>query len=329
MHMLSGLSDGGEGDTFATEIRVANEPAEQPFRLPKPSPNPLTWVGGAWNAATALTSAAALAVEGAAEIVDGLLRPAAPSSLTGPVTTMRRYSAAQVSLKEVATVCHAFDVTLNDVALAAITDSYRAALIRRGEQPRRDSLRTLVPVSVRSNDATNKTDNRVSAMLPFLPVDKADRAEQLRAVHRRLIRAKSSGQRQAGSAFMSAANVVPFPLTAWTVRALTRLPQRGVVTVATNVPGPRHPLRVMGRDVVRLLPVPPIALRLRTGIAILSYADTLVFGINADFDAAPDVDELASGIERAVASLVTLSKARRRSNGKAALSLAQKGEAGQ
>ena len=198
MHMLSGLSDGGEGDTFATEIRVANEPAEQPFRLPKPSPNPLTWVGGAWNAATALTSAAALAVEGAAEIVDGLLRPAAPSSLTGPVTTMRRYSAAQVSLKEVATVCHAFDVTLNDVALAAITDSYRAALIRRGEQPRRDSLCTLVPVSVRSNDATNKTDNRVSAMLPFLLVDKADRAEQLRAAHRRLIRVKSSGQRQAG-----------------------------------------------------------------------------------------------------------------------------------
>ena len=122
---------------------------------------------------------------------------------------------------------------------------------------------------------------------------------------------------------------IPFPLTAWTVRALTRLPQRGVVTVATNVPGPAIPLRLMGRDVVRLLPVPPIALRLRTGIAILSYADTLVFGINADFDAAPDVDELASGIEQAVASLVTLSKARRHSHGDAALSLAQKGEAGQ
>ena len=186
---------------------------------------------------------------------------------------MRRYSAVQVPLKDVAKVCHAFDVTLNDVALAAITDSYRAALIRRGEQPRRDSLRTLVPVSVRSNDAMNKTDNRVSAMLPYLPVDKADRVEQLRAVHRRLTRAKSSGQRQAGSVFVSAANVVPFAFTAWMVRALTRLPQRGVVTVATNVPGPRHRLQVMGRDVVRLLPIPPLALRLRTGIAILSYAD--------------------------------------------------------
>ena len=39
------------------------------------------------------------------------------------------------------------------------------------------------------------------------------------------------------------------------------------------------------------------------GIAILSYADDLVFGITADYDAASDVDELATGIERAAARL--------------------------
>jgi diacylglycerol O-acyltransferase len=199
-------------------------------------------------------------------------------------------------------------VTVNDVALAAITDSFRAALVRRGEQPRRNSLRTLVPVSIRSNDAQDATDNRVSVMLPFLPVDKEDPAEQLQAVHRRLTRAKSSGQRQAGGIFVAAVNVIPFPLTAWAVRALTRLPQRGVVTLATNVPGPRQRLRIVGREVVRVLPIPPIALQLRTGIAIVSYADELVFGITADYDATPDVDELARGIEQGVARLVALSQ---------------------
>ena len=197
-------------------------------------------------------------------------------------------------------------VTVNDVALAAITDSFRAALVRRGEQPRRNSLRTLVPVSIRSNDAQDATDNRVSVMLPFLPVDKEDPAEQLQAVHRRLTRAKSSGQRQAGGIFVAAVNVIPFPLTAWAVRALTRLPQRRVVTLATNVPGPRQRLRIVGREVVRVLPIPPIALQLRTGIAIVSYADELVFGITADYDATPDVDELARGIEQA--RLVALSQ---------------------
>ena len=180
---------------------------------------------------------------------------------------MRRYSAAQVSLREVAKVCHAFEVTLNDVALAAITDSFRAALVRRGERPRRNSLRTLVPVSIRSNDATDVADNRVSVMLPFLPVDKEDPVEQLRAVHRRLTRAKGGGHRPSGQRFRRCVSVMPLPLTAWAVRALTKLPQRGVVTLATNVPGPRQPLRIMDREVVRILPIPPIALQLRTGIA--------------------------------------------------------------
>ena len=307
MHLVSGLSDGGEGDTFATEIRAATEPPKKLFRLPNVSLNPLDWATGTWRLAASATSAALLAVEGAIEITGGLLSPAAQSSLTGPVTTMRRYSAAQVSLREVAKVCHAFEVTLNDVALAAITDSFRAALVRRGERPRRNSLRTLVPVSIRSNFATDVADNRVSVMLPFLPVDKEDPVEQLRAVHRRLTRAKGSGQRQAGSVFVAAVSVMPFPLTAWAVRALTKLPQRGVVTLATNVPGPRQPLRIMDREVVRILPIPPIALQLRTGIAILSYADDVVFGITADYDAAPDVDELAAGIEQAVARLAAMS----------------------
>lgn len=304
MHMISGLSDDGEGDTFATEIRAASEPADKRFRLPSVSLNPLDWASGMWQLATTATGAAALAVEGAIEITAGLIRPAAPSSLAGPITTMRRYSAARVRLSDVTEISHKFGVTLNDVALAAITDSFRAALVRRGEQPRRSSLRTLVPVSIRSNDAADATDNRVSIMLPFLPVDKEDPVDQLQAVHRRLARTKASGQRQAGGIFVAAVNVVPFPLTAWAVRALTRLPQRGVVTLATNVPGPRQRLRIMGREVVSVLPIPPIALQLRTGIAIVSYADELVFGITADFDAAPDVDELARGIEQAVARLL-------------------------
>ncbi len=305
MHLLAGLSDGGEVDTFVGKIRGSRAPAKPPLRPSKPSLNPLDWVRGAWHAASDVTAAAAQAAEGTFGILDTLLRPGTRSSLNGPVTSMRCYSAAQVSLRDVEKIRDKFDVTLNDVALAAITDSYRAALIRRGEQPRRDSLRTLVPVSVRSADAMNRTDNRVSVMLPYLPVDKADRVEQLGAVHQRLARAKFSGQREAASTILSATKFVPFALTAWSVRALTRLPQRGIVTVATNVPGPRCGVQIMGRDVVRLLPIPPVALRLRSGIAILSYGDQLVFGIIADLDAGPDVDELASGIEMAVKSLAT------------------------
>ncbi|HEX9831684.1 MAG TPA: wax ester/triacylglycerol synthase family O-acyltransferase [Mycobacterium sp.] len=306
MHMLSGLSDNGDGETFATEIRAAKAAPTTPAGIPKISLNPLTWATGMWHLAAGVTSTAATTIEGAIAVAGGILRPAAESSLIGPVTTMRRYSAASVSFQDVARVKQAFDVTLNDVALAAIATSFRAALVRRGKEPRRNSLRTLVPVSVRSNDAAGVADNRVSVMLPFLPVDRADPVDRLRTVNRRLARAKSSGQREAGSVFLAAVNLMPFLLTAPAVRVLTRLPQRGVVTLATNVPGPRQRLQIMGRKVLRVLPIPPIALRLRTGIAIVSYADEVVFGITADYDATPDVDEMARGIEQAVAELVAL-----------------------
>jgi diacylglycerol O-acyltransferase len=101
--------------------------------------------------------------------------------------------------------------------------------------------------------------------------------------------------------------------------------QRGVVTLATNVPGPRKRLRVMKREVIRLLPIPPLALQLRTGIAIMSYADHLVFGIIGDYDATPDVDELANGIERAVVRLSAISAGHWRSTPVGTLSLVHGG----
>ncbi|KLO33739.1 wax ester/triacylglycerol synthase family O-acyltransferase [Mycobacterium haemophilum] len=313
--LLGKLSDDGLGsgsDSFAKNIRAAKQSDELALRLPPMTRNPVTWLGGIWRTAVAAAAAAEHAAVGVAELTASLLSSPPESSLTGPVTTMRRYSAARVRLVDMEKVSRAFGVTLNDVALSAITDSYRKLLLSRGEQPHRDSLRTLVPVSVRSMKDFRRTDNRVSAMLPLLPVDEADPVKQLELVHSRLATVKSSGQREAGNTFVAAANAIPFALWAWTVRLVTRLPQRAVVTVATNVPGSRRRQQLMGREVLEVLPVPPIALGLRTAIAMVSYADSFVFGITADYDTAPDIDQLAAGIEQAVAQLVDVIPIRRR-----------------
>ncbi len=311
VRMLTSMADPGAGETFAGDIRAANELPSSIVLSAGLSRNPLTWAGGLWRASLATTAVAAQTARGAAEFVTGLAMPAAGSSLHGSVANMRRYSAARVSLKEVETVCEAFGVTLNDVALAAITDSFRTMLLRRGEKPRRNSLRTLIPVSVRTPDAMNRTDVRVSAMLSSLPVDQHDPVKRLRLVHARLDRLKSSGERQAASTLVTLTDYVPFVVSAWAIRLLTRLPQRSIVTLATNVPGPRQRLQVLGRPVEELLPIPPIAMQLRTVISMLTYVDELVFGVTADYDATPDVDELASGIELGVARLVTRALARK------------------
>ncbi len=305
--LLARFSDDADGrgaNTFATDIRAAKQPDGSGPGLPRLGFNPFSWVGQIGRGALAAAAAAEHVAFGAAELTASLFSAAPESSLNGPVTTMRRFSAARVRLADLKRVARAFDVTLNDVALAAITDSYRRMLLERGERPTHNSLRTLVPVSVRPTNHFGMTDNQVSAMLPLLPVDEADPVEQLRLVHTRLTRAKASGQSEGGSALVSAARNIPFALTAWGIRLLARLPQRAVVALATNVPGPRKKQTLMGRRVLEILPIPPIALQVRTGIAMLSYADTFVFGITADYDAAPDIEALAAGIEHGVAQLV-------------------------
>ena len=308
--MLAKMSDEGAGETFAGDIRAARESSPSILGLLRPRLNPLTWMSDAWRATLAAGSAAEHAVVGAAELTAHVLTAGQESSLNGPVTGRRRYSAASVDLAVMKAVARDFDVTLNDVALAAITSSYRAMLLDRGETPGPHALRTLVPVSMRSMSDFDVTDNRVSAMLPLLPVDEPDPVKQLESVHQRLTEAKGSGQREGGNAVFAAAGNLPFAFSAWTVRLLTRLPQKSVAALATNVPGPRGRQRVLGRTVLEILPIPPIALHLRTGIAMVSYAGRFSFGITADYDSAPDVDALARGIEDGVRRLAALGGAR-------------------
>ena len=106
--MFARLCDDGGGGTFATPIHAAHEPTRSGPRLPALSFNPIDWIAGAWRTSLGVTTAAAQALQGAVEIAGGLLRPAAASSLTGPVTNMRRYATVEVSLEDVARVCDRF-----------------------------------------------------------------------------------------------------------------------------------------------------------------------------------------------------------------------------
>lgn len=307
-HLLTGLCDesGDPVASFAGHIGGSHQTSSAGLSFGLSA----SWVADLWKTSTAISAAAIRAARGTVELSAGLLRQGVATSLNGPMSAMRRYSSAKVSLGDIRLICQTFGVTLNDVALAALTEGYRGMLERRGEHPHPETLRTLVPVSTRAGDAAGRTDNRVSVMLPYLPVEAEGPVRRLQLVHSRLSRTKSTGQRQAGSAFVSAANHLPFALTAWAVRLLTRLPQQGVTALATNVPGPSQTLHILGREMLDVLPVPPIALQLRTGVAMLSYSDNLFFGVLADYDTIPDVDEFARSIETAVARLVASAERR-------------------
>jgi hypothetical protein len=52
-----------------------------------------------------------------------------------------------------------------------------------------------------------------------------------------------------------------------------------------------------------LYPYVPIGNAVRLSVAILSYLDSVSFGVTADYESVPDLDVLATGIDRALAEL--------------------------
>jgi len=233
-----------------------------------------------------------------------LARPATASSLSGSLGSARCWAGAQVSLDDVRIIRRGLGGTVNDVVLAAVTRGFRDLLLSRDEPPARHAVRTLVPVSVRTSRQRGQADNRISAVVAELPVHVADPVERLRAVRTELDRLKASGEAAAGGVLTELARYVPPMLLSAGLTGIFRVPQRFVVTVATNVRGPRTPLYAAGRRLRELYPYVPIADRLRIGVAVSSYAGALYFGITADRDSTPDVDVLIAGIEDGLRELV-------------------------
>jgi diacylglycerol O-acyltransferase len=240
------------------------------------------------------------------------LRPATGSSLSGHIGRQRRYTWARASLDDVKAIKRELGGTVNDVALAAISGGFRALLLARGEEPGPHMVRSLVPVSVRAPGAENVYENQVSAVVADLPVHIANPVERLAAVQAELLDLKTSKEAVAGEALTTVGRYTPFPVASWWVRLGFGYPQRDIVTVTTNVPGPQQPLYGMGRRIVEIIPYVPIATTLRTGVSIFTYCGQMTFGLTGDFAASPDLDVLAHGIEDGIAELLKASHRRTR-----------------
>jgi diacylglycerol O-acyltransferase / wax synthase len=224
-----------------------------------------------------------------------LASPAA-RSLNGPSGPHRRWEWTQASLTEVKQVRTAFGGTVNDVVLAAVTRGFRDLLAERGELSNGRTVRSLVPVSVRAESEKGTLNNRVSALLVSLPVDEPDPLVRLARLREQMDDLKSSRQAVGAQALTELAGFAAPTLLAMGSRATFRFPQPMMQTVTTNVPGPRFPLYLLGRQMIEIHPYVPIAYNLRISVGILSYLDQLNFGINADLDAVPDIGVLRQGI---------------------------------
>jgi diacylglycerol O-acyltransferase len=238
------------------------------------------------------------------------LRTTPPLSIEGTIGPNRVWAHSSARIDDIRAIRRAFGGTFNDVVLAAVAGGYRKLLLRRGDDADDAVVRSLVPVSVRAEDARGVPGNRVSAFLYELPVHLADPVERLRAVREGMGELKGSHMADAGEAATTLGNLAPPMVVGFVsrlgMRVMHRLPQRSINTVTTNVPGPQFPLYCLGREMLEYYPYVPLSHGLRVGTAILSYNGRVAFGITGDFDTAPDVAVLATAIKAGIKELKKL-----------------------
>jgi hypothetical protein len=168
----------------------------------------------------------------------------------------------------------------------------------------------MVPVSVRKPGERGTLNNQVTAVFVDLPVGVRDPAERLARIRRQMDDHKAAMQAVDARSIIAMGDFVAPTLLALGVRAAMQAGQLWCQAVTTNVPGPRIPLYVLGRRMCSTHAYVPIAGGTRVSIGIFSYLNSITFGINADFDAFPDVDVLAGGIRSGIEELLALAGSR-------------------
>jgi len=271
-------------------VERATAPAEVAASLAAIARRPLAIASSARDA---LTGVGALAWAG--------LNPAPSTPYNERIGPHRRFTWVRGSLGDVKRLKNELGGTVNDVVLATVAGALGRHLRRRGVDTDGLELKAMIPVSVRSDEARGATGNQVAAMMAVLPVYCEDPVTRLEVVGEQMRALKESGQAVGAQALTELSGFAPPTILSQAARLMSR--QRVFNLVVTNVPGPQYPLYLMGRELSDIFPMVPLAQNQGLGVAIMSYNGRLNFGLNADFDALPDLEQLADDVADSLADL--------------------------
>lgn len=214
----------------------------------------------------------------------------------------RRFDWVRLDLTRVKEVKNQFGGTVNDVVLTSIVGAMRRYLAGRaptGRSPR--DLRVMIPVNIRSRDQQGDLGNRVAQMVAPLPLGE----DHPRRTYHRVVAVTESVKRS----HQAEATELIEDFSDWTASGLlTQLvrlaaKRRPYNLVVTNVPGPPIPLYLLGARLLHSYPMVPLFSNQALGIALFSYMDGIYFGVNADWDALPDMHDFVDAIDHSFEEL--------------------------
>jgi diacylglycerol O-acyltransferase / wax synthase len=242
------------------------------------------------------------ALEAVGEVAWAGLDPAPETPVNVPIGPHRRLCWVRARLDDFKRVKNVFGGTVNDVVLAVVTGALRRWLRTRGVRTEGVELRALVPVSIRAQDQHGELGNKLAAMRGPLPVYIDDPVERLAAVREEMQGLKESRQALGAEVIAALESFAPPTLLAQASRL--NFSTRLFNLIVTNVPGPQLPLYLLGRELLEIIPIAFLPDDHAIAIAIMSYNGRVDFGLLADYDALPDVDELGLLVEASLGELL-------------------------
>ena len=258
-------------------------------------------VRAVFRAPRRIAGAAVGALAGVGAMAWAGMSPAPPSPYNTAIGPHRRFTWVRCSLADVKEIKNSLGGTVNDVMLAIVAGALGRDLRRRGVDVAGLELRAMVPVSVRSEDARGALGNQVAAMMAPLPVGYDDPVVRLQRIAASMERVKDSGQAVGAQMLTELTGFAPPTIMGQASRLVSR--QRFFNLVVTNVPGPQIPLYMLGREMIELFPMVPLAPNQGLGVAIMSYNGRISFGLVGDYDALSNLDQLAIDFQESLAEL--------------------------
>jgi WS/DGAT/MGAT family acyltransferase len=253
------------------------------------------------------------AVEGVGEIVWAGLNPAPETPLNTEIGPHRRYAVVRQRLDDYRQVKNTLGGTVNDVVLTVVSGSLARWLHSRGVRTEGLEMRALVPVSVRVKDDRGTLGNKLAVMRGPLPVYINDPVARLRFVKKAMDGLKESKQAVGAETLAAVNNLAPPAVLAQASRL--NFSTRLFNLIVTNIPGPQVPLYVLGRKLEDLFPIAFLPTGHALAIAIMSYNGRIEYGLLGDYDALPDIDVIADGLDAALDELLEVARGKARSSG--------------
>jgi diacylglycerol O-acyltransferase len=247
-------------------------------------------------------------LEGLGELVWAGLNPAPETALNVPIGPHRRYAVVRQQLADYKEIKDALGGTVNDVVLSVVSGGLAQWLHSRGVRTEGLEMRGLVPVSVRTDAQRGALGNQLTAMRAPLPVYIEDPVSRLRYIRGAMDGLKESKQAVGAATLAAVNNLAPPTILAQASRL--NFSTRLFNLLVTNIPGPQLPLYLLGRELQDLFPVAFLPENHALAVAIMSYNGGLDYGLLGDYDALPDIDVVADGIEASLAELLAAARGR-------------------